>query len=145
MNLFLTGTDTDVGKTCVAALLVRALRVQGVDADAGLLDARRKAGEDDALALDGGFERVARMQAELAPDGAGENDLAFAGNFGLHGKTVLPCEAYFAKRRNGDGEPITRYTPIVSWITPAILSAWALMRSPSRPSMSKRIFGSVPL
>ncbi len=32
MNLFLTGTDTDVGKTYVAALLVRALRAQGVDA-----------------------------------------------------------------------------------------------------------------
>ncbi len=32
MNLFLTGTDTDVGKTYVAALLIRALRAQGVDA-----------------------------------------------------------------------------------------------------------------
>ena len=32
MNLFLTGTDTDVGKTYVATLLVRALRAQGVDA-----------------------------------------------------------------------------------------------------------------
>ena len=32
MNLFLTGTDTDVGKTYVAALLVRALQAQGVDA-----------------------------------------------------------------------------------------------------------------
>ena len=32
VNLFLTGTDTDVGKTYVAALLVRALRAQGVDA-----------------------------------------------------------------------------------------------------------------
>jgi len=31
MNLFLTGTDTDVGKTYVATLLVRALRQQGVD------------------------------------------------------------------------------------------------------------------
>ena len=32
MNLFLTGTDTDVGKTYVATLLVRALRAEGVDA-----------------------------------------------------------------------------------------------------------------
>ena len=32
MNLFLTGTDTDVGKTYVAMLLVRALRARGVDA-----------------------------------------------------------------------------------------------------------------
>lgn len=32
MNLFLTGTDTDVGKTYVAALLVRALRAAGRDA-----------------------------------------------------------------------------------------------------------------
>ena len=32
MNLFLTGTDTDVGKTHVAALLVRALREAGRDA-----------------------------------------------------------------------------------------------------------------
>ena len=32
MNVFLTGTDTDVGKTYVATLLVRALRAQGVDA-----------------------------------------------------------------------------------------------------------------
>ena len=32
VNLFLTGTDTDVGKTYVATLLVRALRAQGVDA-----------------------------------------------------------------------------------------------------------------
>ena len=32
MNIFLTGTDTDVGKTYVATLLVRALRAQGVDA-----------------------------------------------------------------------------------------------------------------
>lgn len=31
MNLFLTGTDTDVGKTFVAALLVRALRKAGLD------------------------------------------------------------------------------------------------------------------
>jgi dethiobiotin synthetase len=31
-NLFLTGTDTNVGKTYVAALLVRALRQAGVDA-----------------------------------------------------------------------------------------------------------------
>src|SRR5688572_14916437 len=31
-NLFLTGTDTDVGKTYVASLLVRALRQAGVDA-----------------------------------------------------------------------------------------------------------------
>ncbi len=31
MNLFLTGTDTGVGKTYVAALLVRALRAAGVD------------------------------------------------------------------------------------------------------------------
>lgn len=32
MNLFLTGTDTNVGKTYVAALLIRALRKAGVDA-----------------------------------------------------------------------------------------------------------------
>jgi dethiobiotin synthetase len=32
LNLFLTGTDTGVGKTYVAALLVRALRKKGVDA-----------------------------------------------------------------------------------------------------------------
>lgn len=31
MNLFLTGTDTDVGKTYVAARLIRALRREGVD------------------------------------------------------------------------------------------------------------------
>jgi len=31
MNLFLTGTDTDVGKTYVAALLVRGLRKAGFD------------------------------------------------------------------------------------------------------------------
>ena len=31
MNLFLTGTDTNVGKTYVAALLVRALRKAGLD------------------------------------------------------------------------------------------------------------------
>ncbi len=31
MNCFLTGTDTDVGKTYVAALLVRALRRAGLD------------------------------------------------------------------------------------------------------------------
>lgn len=31
MNLFLTGTDTDVGKTYVAALLIRALRKAGRD------------------------------------------------------------------------------------------------------------------
>ena len=31
MQLFLTGTDTNVGKTCVAALLIRALRKAGVD------------------------------------------------------------------------------------------------------------------
>ena len=31
MNLFLTGTDTNVGKTYVAALLVRALRAAGKD------------------------------------------------------------------------------------------------------------------
>jgi dethiobiotin synthetase len=31
MNLFLTGTDTNVGKTYVAALLVRALRQAGLD------------------------------------------------------------------------------------------------------------------
>ncbi|MEI6560727.1 MAG: dethiobiotin synthase [Verrucomicrobiota bacterium] len=31
MNLFLTGTDTDVGKTYVAELLVRALRRSGLD------------------------------------------------------------------------------------------------------------------
>ncbi|MGB8166456.1 MAG: dethiobiotin synthase [Chthoniobacteraceae bacterium] len=32
MNLFLTGTDTNVGKTYVAARLIRALRCEGVDA-----------------------------------------------------------------------------------------------------------------
>jgi len=32
MNLFLTGTDTDIGKTYVAALLVRGLRAAGRDA-----------------------------------------------------------------------------------------------------------------
>lgn len=32
MNLFLTGTDTNVGKTYVAARLIRALRREGVDA-----------------------------------------------------------------------------------------------------------------
>ena len=32
MNLFLTGTDTGVGKTYVASLLVRALRKKGIDA-----------------------------------------------------------------------------------------------------------------
>ncbi len=32
MSLFITGTDTDVGKTRVASLLVRALREAGVDA-----------------------------------------------------------------------------------------------------------------
>ncbi len=32
MSLFLTGTDTNVGKTFVAALMVRALRARGVDA-----------------------------------------------------------------------------------------------------------------
>src|SRR5438045_1481975 len=32
MSFFVTGTDTGVGKTCVAALLVRALRAAGVDA-----------------------------------------------------------------------------------------------------------------
>ena len=32
MNIFITGTDTAVGKTRVAALLVRALRAAGVDA-----------------------------------------------------------------------------------------------------------------
>lgn len=31
-GFFLTGTDTDVGKTYVAALIVRALRAEGVDA-----------------------------------------------------------------------------------------------------------------
>lgn len=31
MNLFLTGTDTDVGKTFVAALLIRSLRAAGLD------------------------------------------------------------------------------------------------------------------
>lgn len=31
MNLFLTGTDTNVGKTYVAALLIRALRAAGLD------------------------------------------------------------------------------------------------------------------
>lgn len=32
MNLFLTGTDTGVGKTYIASLLVRALRIKGIDA-----------------------------------------------------------------------------------------------------------------
>ena len=32
MNYFVTGTDTDCGKTFVTALLVRAARVAGVDA-----------------------------------------------------------------------------------------------------------------
>lgn len=32
MNLFLTGTDTNVGKTYVAARLIRALRREGIDA-----------------------------------------------------------------------------------------------------------------
>lgn len=32
MNLFLTGTDTNVGKTYAAALLIRALRREGIDA-----------------------------------------------------------------------------------------------------------------
>ncbi len=31
-SLFLTGTDTDVGKTYVAALILRALRAEGIDA-----------------------------------------------------------------------------------------------------------------
>lgn len=31
MNLFLTGTDTDAGKTFVAALLIRSLRAAGLD------------------------------------------------------------------------------------------------------------------
>jgi len=32
MRLFVTGTDTAVGKTCISALLVRALRAAGIDA-----------------------------------------------------------------------------------------------------------------
>ena len=32
MSIFITGTDTGVGKTRVAAMLVRALRAAGVDA-----------------------------------------------------------------------------------------------------------------
>ena len=32
MSIFITGTDTGVGKTRVAALLVRALRTAGTDA-----------------------------------------------------------------------------------------------------------------
>ena len=50
MRLFLTGTDTGVGKTFVSALLIRALRAKGIDAIGmkPLCCGER----DDALALD---------------------------------------------------------------------------------------------
>ena len=49
MNLFLTGTDTDVGKTYVAELLVRGLRRAGLDA--APMKPLCCGDRDDALAL----------------------------------------------------------------------------------------------
>ncbi|MCX6967798.1 MAG: dethiobiotin synthase [Verrucomicrobia bacterium] len=49
MNLFLTGTDTDVGKTYVAELLVRALRRTGLDT--APMKPLCCGNRDDALAL----------------------------------------------------------------------------------------------
>ncbi len=35
-------------------------------------------------------QQVARMYAESAANRAGQNNLSFGGNSGLHGKTILP-------------------------------------------------------
>jgi hypothetical protein len=49
--------------------------------------------EDDLAALHARVERVAWAKSELSPDGAGKNNLPFAGNPGLHRKNILPHQA----------------------------------------------------
>lgn len=61
MNLFITGTDTEVGKTYFTALLVRAMRAAGIDAVGFKPVACGDWGDVDALvaAADGVEERAA--------------------------------------------------------------------------------------
>jgi hypothetical protein len=54
-------------------------------------------GEDDATVFYVGVERVTGADIEATAERAGKNNLAFGGDFGLHGKTILP---YF---RSNDG------------------------------------------
>ena len=47
-------------------------------------------GKDDAAVFYVGVERVAGAEIEATAERAGKNDLVFGGDFGLHGKTILP-------------------------------------------------------
>jgi hypothetical protein len=51
---------------------------------------RLRGGQNDTAALDAGIEGVTGAKSQFAADRAGENDLPFGGELGLHGKTILP-------------------------------------------------------
>lgn len=47
--------------------------------------------QDDPTIFNVGLEGITRLEIESPPQRAGKNDLAFGGELGLHGKTILPC------------------------------------------------------
>lgn len=71
--------------------------------------------QNDTFALDLGIERIARLQPQPPTNRAGQNDLAFGGNFGLHGKTILPlAEAELAERPGSFRPMVLTYSSVIT-------------------------------
>ena len=67
------------GRPVIGSLMIRAFEVFPL-----------RGCQHDPILLDGNVERIAGANAELAAKRSGKNDLAFGGDPGLHGKTILP-------------------------------------------------------
>ena len=70
-GLFITGTDTDVGKTWVTVRLIEALRERGVDAVG--MKPIESGGTKDSEALLAASSRATRHASCLAEPSAGKN------------------------------------------------------------------------
>jgi hypothetical protein len=65
-------------------------------------------GEHNTLSFHIDIERIARANSEPAPQRPGKNDLAFSGNSGLHGKTILPRPDIIMQSRRTNSGAIPR-------------------------------------
>ncbi len=63
---------------------------EGAHDNSCLARALASRGQNNVCTVDTCFQSVAGTKIELAPKGRREHNLAFAGNPGFHGKTILP-------------------------------------------------------
>ncbi|MFN7678663.1 MAG: dethiobiotin synthase [Cyanobacteriota bacterium] len=132
MRLVIAGTDTDVGKTVVSALVVQGLGARyWKPVQSGLADGSDSQRVRQLLDLPAGrlLPEAYRFQAPVSPHWAAERegvviDPAALALPPVEGPLVVECAGgLLVPLRLGDGEPVLQIDQLVAWALPVLLVA----------------------